>query len=84
MKEQERSEHVEAEIQAELASLKQKQQQHALAAQEDGWYVSFAVQNFNNRYREVLENKLVCWGRVLDGDTVHKYRALFELELLVR
>lgn len=82
MKEQQRLERTEAEIVAELDAYKQKRQQRVDYAEQHGFSVSFFVQNFNDRYREILENKFKWWGKVLDGMVITKYRAIFELEFL--
>ena len=82
MKEQERRDAVETEIQAERTAFTQRQQQCATVARENGWPVPFVVQNYNDCYREILENKLVWWGKVLDETTIRKYRSLFEQEFL--
>lgn len=82
MKEQEDREHIEAEMRMELASLQQRQKQKVCTAQQNGLSVSFALQNFNARYRDVMDTKFNWWGKVLDAVTVTKYRTMFELALL--
>lgn len=82
MMEQERRAQTEVEALAELEGYKEKRQIRIDFAQENRLSVSFLVQNFNDRYREILENKFSWWGRILDSQTVCKLRAMFELELL--
>jgi hypothetical protein len=83
MKEQERRERIEAEIQAEMEIYKQKRQERTLFAKEKGWSVPFFVQNFNEHYKEILETKFNWWSRVLDSATIRKYQALFAAEALI-
>ncbi|SRR6266404_3520621 len=82
MLKQERREHTKAEIQAQLENYRQRRQERSLVAQQNGWSVPFVVQNFNEHYREILENKFVWWAKVLDDTTVREYKAKFEMELL--
>ena len=82
MKELERLERVEAEILAERESYQQQIQQRILAAETNGWAVSIICQNFNRNYREILENKFRWWSRILDAQTIRKYQAMFEFDML--
>ncbi len=82
MKKQERCVETEAEIRSVWSDYRKKREERIRFAQENAWSVSFVVQNFNQQYREIVENKFVWWSKVLDDARIRKYKALFELEFL--
>jgi hypothetical protein len=83
MVEVERRGRVENEILSECQSYSQKRRERERMAEENGWSVSFCIQNLNHHYREVLENKFSWWSKILDATTIGRYRALFEQAFLV-
>lgn len=79
----ERCENVKAEIRAQIHHYIQKRRERELFAQERGWSLPFFVQNLNQEYREILENKFTWWGKILDETTIRQHKALFEQAMLV-
>jgi hypothetical protein len=83
MIELERRENAKAEILAEFDHYRQKRYERESLAQERGWSVPFFVQNLNQEYREIMENKFNWWSKILDESTICHHKALFEQAMLV-
>lgn len=81
IKDREHRRRIEDDIRAELENFRKERQGRIDYANTHPFSASFMVQNYVERYREILENKFVWWAKVLNEKLIQKYRAEFELEM---